>query len=77
MKSLIFRFISTLLIIILLSLNSFAKDNKVVNSQKRVVRESQHTVYKLKRILKKHHKKRKKRRRRKHLKKIIVKPFHP
>jgi len=76
MKSLIFRFISTLLIIILLSLNSFAKDNKVVHSQKRVVRESQQTVYKLKRMLKKHHKNRKKRRR-KHLKKILVKPFHP
>jgi len=76
MKSLIFKFISTLLIIILLSLGSFAKDNKVVNSQKRVVRGSQQTVYKLRRILKKHHK-HKKRKRRKHLKKIIVKPFKP
>jgi len=76
MKSLIFKFISTLLIIILLSLNSFAKNNKVMNSQKRIVKESQQTIYRLRRMLKKHHKHRKKRKR-KHLKRIIVKPFRP
>jgi len=79
MRSVIFKFISTSVIIILLSLNSFAKDNRVENSQRRVIKESQKSVYKLKNMLKKHHKKRKKNRKkkRKHMKKIIVKPFHP
>jgi hypothetical protein len=79
MKTVIFKFISTLVIIMLISLNIFAKDNKVKKLENRVIQESQKNVYKLKNILKKHYKKRKKNRKkkRKHMKKIIVKPFHP